>query len=232
MEILEKKPTIKDWLYEDRPREKLILRGKSSLSNTELLAILLRSGTPALSAVDLAKKIMHMVGNNLHALSLLTTTDLMKIKGVGEAKAVSIVSALELGRRHKTADIEKKAKIVTSRDAFGVIAPCLQDIKHEEFWIILLNRANRVIRTHQVSQGGTSSTVADPKIIFKLAIDELASGLILAHNHPSGETSASQADINLTDKIKTAGKLLDVQVLDHLIIAGQKYFSFADEGIL
>jgi DNA repair protein RadC len=232
MEIIEKRPTIKNWSREDRPREKLILRGKSALSNTELLAILLGSGTPSVNVVDLARKIMHLAGNNLHTLALLTANDLMKIKGVGEAKALAIVSALELGRRHKATDVEKKVRIGSSRDAFEVIAPCLQDIKHEEFWIILLNRANRVLRTHQVSLGGIASTVADPKIIFKLAVDELASGVILAHNHPSGETAASQGDINLTDKIKTVGKLLDVQVLDHLIIAGQKYFSFADAGIL
>jgi len=232
MELVEKRPAIKDWLREDRPREKLILHGKSSLSNTELLAILLRSGTSTLSAVDLAKKILQMAGNNLHNLAQLTAGDLMKIKGVGEAKALAIVSALELGRRRKAADTEKRPRIISSGDAFEVIAPCLQDINHEEFWIILLNRANRVIRTHQISQGGTAGTVADPKIVFKLAVDNLASGLILAHNHPSGETTASQADINLTQKIKEAGKLLEIQVLDHLILAGQKYFSFADEGIL
>lgn len=232
MEIGEKRPAIKDWLREDQPREKLILHGKSSLSNAELLAILLGSGTAALNAVELAQKILHVAGNNLHDLALFTVKDLVKIKGIGEAKALAIVSALELGRRRKTTDAEEKPRITSSRDAFEVIAPYLQDIKHEEFWVILLNRANRVIRTRQVSQGGTSSTVADPKIIFKLGVDELASSVILAHNHPSGEATASQKDIHLTQKIKEAGKLLEIQVLDHLIIAGQKYFSFADEGIL
>ncbi|MBT1689596.1 RadC family protein [Dawidia soli] len=232
MEIVEKRPAIKDWLPEDQPREKLILHGKSSLSNAELLAILLGSGTATLNAVELAQKILQVAGNNLHDLALFTVKDLVKIKGIGEAKALAIVSALELGRRRKTTDAEEKPRISSSRDAFEVIAPYLQDIKHEEFWVILLNRANRVIRTRQVSQGGTSSTVADPKIIFKLGVDELASSVILAHNHPSGEATASQKDIHLTQKIKEAGKLLEIQVLDHLIIAGQKYFSFADEGIL
>jgi DNA repair protein RadC len=233
MEILKKNiNTIKDWLPEDRPREKLLLKGKASLSDTELIAILLRSGTATLSAVDLAKKVLQSADNDLHSLARLTVKELTKIKGIGEAKALAIVSALELGRRRKHLGTEKKPKITGSKDAFEVIAPLLQDVTHEEFWIILLNRANRVIRNHRVSQGGVAGTIADPKIIFKTALEELASGIILAHNHPSGEITASHADMSLTKKMKEAGQLLDIQVLDHLIIAGQKYFSFADKGIL
>jgi DNA repair protein RadC len=156
----------------------------------------------------------------------------MKVKGIGEAKAISIVAAMELGRRRKESEAEEKPRISASRDGFEVLKAHLQDIHHEEFWVLLLNRANRLIKKHQISQGGVAGTVADPKIIFKLAISELASGIILAHNHPSGNLTASQADIDLTKKLREAGKLLEIQVLDHLIVAGQKYFSFADEGML
>jgi DNA repair protein RadC len=228
----EKSLKIKSWSPDDRPREKLILKGKSALSDAELIAILLGSGTSALSAVDLAKKVLAPAGNSLHELARHTVKDLIKIKGIGEAKALSIVAALELGRRRRDCEGEEKPKITGSRDAFDVVKAELLDITHEEFWIILLNRANRVIKKSQISQGGVAGTVADPKIIFKLAIEELASSIILAHNHPSGNLTASQADIDLTKKIKEAGKLLDIQVLDHLIIAGQKYFSFADDGLL
>jgi DNA repair protein RadC len=156
----------------------------------------------------------------------------MKIKGIGEAKAITIISALELGRRRKDFQAEEKPKIGGSADAFEILKADLLDIPHEAFWILLLNRANRVIKKHQISQGGVAGTVADPKIIFKIAVEELASGIILAHNHPSGNLTASQADIDLTKKLKESGKLLDIQVLDHIIIAGKKYFSFADEGLL
>jgi DNA repair protein RadC len=185
-----------------------------------------------MSAVDLAKKVMQPAGNNLHELARLTVKDLVKIKGIGEAKALTIVAALELGRRRKDLEGSEKAKITGSKDVYDLIKADLLDIPHEEFWILLLNRANRVIKKIQVSQGGVAGTVADPKIIFKLALDDLASGIILAHNHPSGNLAASQADLDLTKKLKEAGKLLDIQVLDHLIVAGQKYFSFADEGLM
>jgi len=228
----EKNLNIKSWSPEDRPREKLILKGKSALSDAELIAILLGSGTRALSAVDLAKKVLYPTGNNLHELARLTVKDLTKIPGIGQAKALTIVAALELGRRRKELDSREKTKVTGSKDAYDLIKADLLDISHEEFWILLLNRANRVIKKAQVSQGGVAGTVADPKIIFKLALDELASGIILAHNHPSGNLTASQADLDLTKKLKDAGKLLDIQVLDHLIVAGQKYFSFADEGLM
>lgn len=223
---------IKNWAAEDRPREKLVLKGKATLSDAELIAILLRTGTSKLSAVDLAKNILRSVNNDLNELGRLTVKDLMKIKGIGEAKAITIISALELGRRRKDFQAEKKPKIGGSSDVFEMLKADLLDIPHEAFWILLLNRANRVIKKHQISQGGVTGTVADPKIIFKIAVEELASGIILAHNHPSGNLTASQADINLTKKLKESGKLLDIQVLDHLIIAGKKYFSFADEGLM
>jgi DNA repair protein RadC len=223
---------IKNWAAEDRPREKLLLKGKSALSDAELIAILLGTGTTTLSAVDLAKNILQSAGNNLHELARLSIKDLTKIKGIGEAKAITIIAALELGRRRKELEQEEKPKIGSSRDAYEILKSELLDIPHEEFWILLLNRANRVIKKSQISQGGVAGTVADPKIIFKIALEELASGVILAHNHPSGNLNASQADIDLTKKLKEAGKLLEIQVLDHIIVAGQNYLSFADEGLL
>jgi len=223
---------IKNWSPEDRPREKLLLKGKAALSDAELIAVLIGSGTTTMSAVDLSKKILGNAGNNLHELARMSVKDLMKIKGIGEAKAITIVSALELGRRRKDAEQFEKPKITSSRDVFELLKPDLIDISHEEFWVLLLNRANRVLKKCQISQGGVSGTVADPKIIFKMALENLASGIILAHNHPSGNLTASQADIDLTRKLKEAGKLLEVQVLDHLILGGLKYFSFADEGLL
>lgn len=233
MHVNESKPlNIKSWSPEDRPREKLLLKGTPALSDAELIAILLGSGTTTMSAVELARRILQSAGNNLHDLAKLSVKDLMKTKGIGEAKAITIIAALELGRRRKELDQEDKPKISGSRDVYQLLKPHLQDIAHEEFWVVLVNRANRIIRKHQISQGGVTGTVADPKIIFKVAVEELASGVILAHNHPSGNVTASQADINLTKKLKEAGKLLDIQVLDHVIIAGTKYFSFADEGIL
>lgn len=223
---------IKSWSPEDRPREKLLSKGTPALSDAELVAILLGTGTPTVSAVELAKRVLQTVDNSLHALARLSVKDLMKVKGIGEAKAISIIAALELGRRRKESDPDEKVRVCGSRDCFDILKPHLQDISHEEFWILLLNRANRVIKKHQISQGGVAGTVADPKIIFKLAVEGLASGIILAHNHPSGNLTASQADIELTRKIREAGKLLEIQVLDHLIVAGPKYFSFADEGML
>lgn len=232
MSFQEKALNIKSWSPEDRPREKLILKGKSALSDAELVAILLGSGTTTLSAVDLAKIVLQSANNNLHELARLTVKDLTKIKGIGEAKAITIVAALELGRRRKDLEVDEKPKISSSKDAYQVIKADLLDIPHEEFWVLILNRANRVIKKHQISQGGVAGTVADPKIIYKSALDSLASGIILAHNHPSGNLTPSQADIDLTKKLREAGKMLEIQVLDHIIVAGQKYFSFADEGML
>lgn len=224
--------SIKQWAPEDRPREKLLLKGKAALTDAELLAILLGSGTSTINAVDLAKNVMRDSGNSLFDLSRLSVNDLKKIKGIGEAKAIMVVAALELGRRKRDTDSDDRPKIINSREVYEVIRGNLLDIPHEEFWILLLNRANRVLRKHLISKGGVSGTVADPKIIFKHAIDELACGIILSHNHPSGNAFPSQSDIELTRRLKDAGKLLDIQVLDHVIVAGQKYYSFADEGML
>ena len=233
MNIDEARPlNIKSWSPEDRPREKLLLKGTSALSHAELIAILIGSGTTTLSAVEVAKKILQAVENNLHELAKLSVNDLMKVKGIGEAKAVTIVAALELGRRRKDIDSQEKPRITGSKDAFELLKGDLMDLPHEEFWVILLNRANRMMKKKKVSEGGVSGTVADPKIIFKFALEELASGVIVVHNHPSGNLAASQSDIDLTKKLKEAGKFLEVQLLDHLIIAGQKYYSFADEGII
>ena len=223
---------IKSWSPEDRPREKLLLKGKQALSDAELIAILLGSGTTTLSAVDLAKILLQAAGNSLDDLARLSVKDLMKIKGIGEVKALTIIAALELGRRRKDRVTDEKTKITSSADAYNELRSVLLDKNHEEFWVLLLNRANRVIKKFQVSQGGVAGTVADPKIIFKVALEELASGIILAHNHPSGNLNASQADLDLTKKLKEAGKMLEIQVLDHLIIAGQKYLSFADEALI
>lgn len=232
MEVIEEKTLgIKSWSPEDRPREKLILKGRSSLSDAELIAILLGSGTTTMSAVDLAKRILLCADNNINRLAQLTVKDLIKIKGVGEAKAISIIAALELGRRRKSSDVDKPI-ITSSKHAYDLLKSDLTDIPHEEFWIILLNRGNRVIKKQQISSGGVSGTVADPKIIFKFALDELACGIILSHNHPSGNLNASVADHDLTRKLKEGARLLDIQILDHLIIAGNRYFSFADEGLL
>lgn len=223
---------IKSWAAEDRPREKLLLKGTAALSDAELIAILLGTGTASMSAVDVAKSMLQQAGNNLDDLARFTVKDLMKIKGIGEAKAIAIVSALELGRRRKDSGATDRPKIAVSKDAYDLLRGDLIDIPHEEFWVLLLNRANRVIKKHKISLGGVHGTVADPKIIFKTALEELASGIIVAHNHPSGNLTPSQQDIDLTRKLKEAGKLLEIQLLDHLIVAGKQYYSFADEGLL
>lgn len=222
---------IKEWSPSDRPREKLISKGKEALSDAELIAILLRSGTQTTSAVDLAKNMLHSVGNNLHALARLSVKDFMQIRGMGEAKTLSIIAALELGRRRSSREMVKKPKINSSHDVYEIMKPNLMDLPHEELWILLLNRSHNLISKHRISQGGVANTTGDPKIIFKLALEELACAIVLAHNHPSDKLSPSQADIVLTKRIKEGGKLLDIQVLDHIIIAGQGYFSFIDEGI-
>jgi DNA repair protein RadC len=229
----EPKPlNIKNWAAEDRPREKLLQKGTSALSDAELIALLIGSGTRKMTAVELAKLILQESENNLNELAKLTVKDLMKMKGIGEAKAITIIAALELGRRRKDQEPTDKPKVTSSASAFELLQGDLMDLPHEEFWVLLLNRAQRVIRKKRISEGGVSGTVADPKIIFKLALEELASGVIVAHNHPSGNLTASQSDIDLTKKLKEAGKVMEIQLLDHLIIAGKKYYSFADEGLI
>jgi DNA repair protein RadC len=223
---------IPQWAEDDRPREKLLLKGRSSLSDAELLAILLGTGTKALSAVDLAKQILQQADQNLNNLARLSVTDLTRIKGIGKAKAISIVSALELGRRRKETHPSAKPRITCSADAVDVIKPDLLDLYHEEFWIIILNRANYVLKKIQISRGGISGTVADPKLIFKSALEQSGSSIILIHNHPSGNLQPSQADINLTKNLKEAGKFMEIPVLDHIIVSDNCYFSFADEGLI
>ncbi len=224
--------SIKQWAEDDRPREKLLLKGRHVLSDAELIAILIGSGTREASAVQLAQEILHSVNSDLDALGTLNVKRLMRFKGIGKARAITIMAALELGRRRKVHERENPAQITCSKDAFVQLYPYLSDLNHEEFYVILLNRSNTVMETVKVSQGGVSGTVADAKIIFNAALDRLASGVILAHNHPSGNLKPSQADLTLTKRLVEAGKLLDIAILDHIIIAGKAYYSFADEGQL
>ena len=222
---------IRSWAEDDRPREKLLLKGKAALSDAELIAILIGSGSASETAVDLSKRILQSLNNQLSELGKLSVKDLTKFKGIGEAKAISIIAALELGRRRKDSEPEKRIKITDSRSAFEVVYPNLGDLNHEEFWVIFLNRANEVIGKESVSRGGVSGTVVDPKVVFKLAVQYPASAIILTHNHPSGNLKPSRADHQLTKKLKDAGNSLDIPVLDHLIIGERDYFSFVDEGV-
>ena len=228
----EQKITIKLWAEEDRPREKLSLQGRRSLSDAELIAILIGSGNREESAVDLSKRILYACENDLNLLSKLSIQDLSKFKGIGEAKAISIISALELGRRRKETLQQEYVLVHSSKDVYSAIKSQLADLNHEEFWILLLNRANKITSKHLISKGGRAGTVADPKIIFNVALQNHATSIILAHNHPSGNLKPSQADIDLTRKLKTAGTYLDLPVLDHLIITDTGFFSFTDEGML
>lgn len=223
---------ILSWAEEDRPREKLLLKGKAALSDAELIAILIGSGTRSISAVDVAKMILGNADYDLNKLAKFSVKDLRKTKGIGEAKAITIVSALELGRRRNESDFSEKVKITCSNDIYQLIKPELMDLRKEEFWVILMDRANQVIKKEQISSGGISGTVADPKIIFKAALDQYASSIILIHNHPSGNLKPSRADIDLTKKMKEAGKLLEIPVLDHIIFSDEGFLSFADDGIL
>lgn len=223
---------IRKWAEGDRPREKLMLRGKKALTDAELMAILIGSGTSKKSAVDLCREILDSVGNNLIELSRMSIPAFMKFKGIGEAKAISIVAALELGRRRRTAEASEKQKITASRDAYEIMAEELGDLNHEEFWIVLLNRANKVLRKFLISEGGFAGTVADPKKIFSIALENHASAMVLFHNHPSGNLQPSSADKQLTRKLAEAGSFLDLPVLDHIIFGEENYFSFADKGLL
>ncbi len=224
--------TIKAWAKEDRPREKLSQKGKDVLTDAELIGILIGSGTRNMTAVDLSKLILKSVDNDLSKLAKLSIKELCKFNGIGESKAISIVAALELGRRRNDTAPTEKPSITSSRASYDILKPIFYDLTHEEFWIILLTRANKVIQTFRVGIGGRSGTVADPKIIFKLAIENKASGMILAHNHPSGNLQPSKEDLRLTKKIQEAGVLLEIAVLDHIIFTDNAYFSFADENML
>lgn len=223
--------TILQWAEEDRPREKLLLKGKSSLSDAELLAILIGSGTVSMSAVDVGKLLMHSCENDINQLAKMSVKDLKKIKGIGEAKAITIISALELGRRRKNIDLPQE-RVKGSRSIYELMIPHLMDIPHEEFWVVMLNRANVVTKLKQISKGGVVGTVVDYKIIFKLAIEELASSIVLVHNHPSGNLTPSTADIDITRRSRQIGDLMDIPVVDHLIFTNNSYYSFADEGQL
>lgn len=233
MTYLPKTLNIKSWAEDDRPREKLMIKGKSNLSDAELIAILLGSGSREETAVGLAQRLLKEVDNNLHELGRKRISDLKKFKGIGEAKAISIIAALEIGRRRQLTTPIERPQIKGSSDAWNVIAPMIMDLNHEEFWILLLNRANRVISKERISSGGVAGTVVDAKIIFRRALEGgPASSIILAHNHPSGNLKPSQADIDITKKLRKAGESLDISVLDHLIISGNAYYSFADDGAL
>ena len=222
---------ITDWSEEDRPREKLMLKGKEVLSNAELIAVLIGSGSRNESAVDLGKRILSSVGN-LNSLGKLSLSQLMSFKGIGEAKAVTIVAALELGRRQRSeATLQFNNKVTSSKVVFEIMQPIIGELFHEEFWVIFLNNSSKIISKAQLSKGGITGTIVDVRLVFKLALENRATGLILCHNHPSGSLIPSDADKQITKKMKTAGEILDVKVLDHLIITESKYYSFVDEGI-
>jgi len=223
---------LKSWAEEDRPREKLLIKGKAALSDAELLGIQIGSGIKNMTAVELGRLILQSVNNDLNQLARLSVKDLSKFKGIGEAKAITIVSALELGRRRRTAETPERLRITASSDAYELLKPHLMDLPHEEFWVILLNRANQVMKCERISSGGVSGTLADPKMIFKVALEHLCCAIILAHNHPSGSLSPSKADKDLTKKLREAGIYLDVPVLDHIIFTDNGFLSFADEGLM
>ncbi|CAM3899136.1 DNA repair protein RadC [Flavobacterium branchiophilum] len=224
--------SIKSWSEDDRPREKLMLKGQLALSDAELIAILIGSGSKNESAVDLSKRILASASHNLNQLGQFTLKQLTDFKGIGEAKAITILAAMELGRRRRVADSLNFSKITCSRDAFLLMQPLIGDLLHEEFWVMYLNNANKVIYKSQISKGGITSTIADLRIIFKIAFEQNAVSIILSHNHPSGNISPSPSDMQLTKKLKTAGDNLDIPVLDHIIVSTNNYFSFADNGNL
>ncbi len=224
--------SITRWAEEDRPREKMLLKGLSALSDAELLAILIGSGSKGESAVALSQRILSSVENNLHDLGKRSVGDLQQFKGIGEAKAITIAAALEIGRRRQLSDLRQRPRISSSRDAFNVIAALLTDLHHEEFWLLLLNRANEVFARERLSIGGTSGTVVDLKLVLKTALNARAAGFIAVHNHPSGNLEPSRADVELTERLKQGGKILDLPMLDHLIVSERGYYSFADEGMI
>ena len=232
LSMADKKAAITAWAEEDRPREKMLLKGKAALSDAELIAIIIGSGTVNEDAIALAQRILDSVNANLSELGRRSIKDLMKFKGIGEAKAISITAAVELGRRRQFSDVMQKDTLTSSRDVFDMMLPQLIDLPYEEFWILQLNRANHVIGRARISAGGVSGTVVDSKMVFKPAIEVLATSIILVHNHPSGNLKPSQADIELTRKLKEAGKHLDIAVVDHIIVAYSGFYSFADENIM
>lgn len=224
--------SIKNWSEDDQPREKLLNKGKSALSNAELVAILIGSGNREESAVALCKRILLSTNNNLNALGKLSAKQLMAFNGIGEAKAVTIVAALELGRRRRASEALVRKSITSSLSVFELLQPVIGELPHEEFWIVYLNNSNKVIQNNQLSKGGITGTLVDVRLALKKALELGATGIILAHNHPSGSLKPSESDKKLTAKLKLASESLDIKVLDHLIITEKAYFSFADENIL
>ncbi|MCT4696921.1 MAG: DNA repair protein RadC [Candidatus Cardinium sp.] len=223
---------IQDWAPEDRPREKLLRKGASSLTDAELLAVLIGSGTRNVSVVVLAQHILKANGNSLQELAKRSVQELRRFRGIGEAKAIAVVCAMELTRRRAYEPVHKREQVNTSAQAYRLLQPDLTDKSVEEFWVLLLNRANYLINKIKISSGGTSRTIVDSKYLFRMVLDHQAVSIILAHNHPSGNTTPSTTDIELTKSITNAGALLDVTVLDHIIFTDRKYFSFSDEGML
>lgn len=222
---------INQWAEDDRPREKFLLKGKSSLSDSELLAILIGSGSRNESAVQLCQRILASTNNNLNQLGKLSVNQLTNFKGIGEAKAISIAAALELGRRRRAEESVELKKITSSKMVFEIMQPIIGELPHEEFWILYLNNSNKVIHKSQLSKGGLTGTVVDIRLIFKMAFEYNATSIILSHNHPSGKLQASDADIQITKRVKEASKHLEINVLDHVIVAENGYYSFNDEGI-
>ena len=228
----EQKYSIKQWAKDDRPREKLLLKGAENLSHSELLAILIHNGTRTKSAVDLAKEILKLGKDNLNELGKLNVKELMKIKGIGEAKAITIAAALELGRRRQSSLSLEKPSVLNSADIAVYLQNKLKDYRHEVFAVLFLNRANKINHFEIISKGGITGTVADPRVILKKALEEDAVNIVLCHNHPSGSLKPSRQDEELTHKIKVAARYFDIQVLDHIIVSDMGYYSFADEGMI
>ena len=224
--------SIKNWASDDRPREKLMSKGVESLSDAELLAIIIGSGTREISAVELARQILSLAENNLSLLGKKSVADLMKVKGIGEAKAIALVTAFELGRRRSQVDSVERHQVTSSKEVFNFIRGKLADLEHEEFWVLYLNRSNRIIDSYKLSKGGISGTVIDIRLILKKALELLASGMIICHNHPSGNTEPSENDIQITEKLKVAAGQMDIKLLDHIIVSDNNYLSFSDEGLI
>ncbi len=224
-------PSIKNLAEEERPREKMLVHGNAALSDADLIAILIGSGTVEVNAIELAEKILYSVNGNISELGRRSVKDLMKFKGIGEVKAITIAAALELGRRRQFSDMMKQDDITGAVDVFRLMLPTLIDLRHEEFWIVLLNQASHVIGKYRISTGGVAGVTVDAKMVFRPAIEALASSLILVHNHPSGQLKPSSQDIALTTKLCQAGKTLDIQVADHIIIAHSGFYSFVESGL-
>lgn len=224
--------SIKHWSEDDKPREKLMLKGKIALSDAELLAILIGSGSRNESAVDLCKRILASNENNLNQLGKQSIQQLLQFKGIGEAKAITIIAALELGKRRRLEEAKQLTQIKSSKDVFEHMQPLIGDLQNEEFWVLLLNNSNKIIQKIQLSKGGLTATLVDVRLLFKQALEHFATAIILVHNHPSGQLKPSEADKNITRKIADAGNVLEIKLLDHIIVTEHDYFSFADDGIL